>query len=136
MARIAIATAVFFAIAAGTDPVGGTTDPAFGFWQTANGGAIIEIAACEEGACGQMVWMSRPNEDDGSPRRDAEGRPLCGLTLVSGLKRAGAGVWQEGEIVDPRSGQRYSAEIAVLDEAHLEVRGYLLTSLFGSSQVW
>ncbi|MEO0428932.1 MAG: DUF2147 domain-containing protein [Pseudomonadota bacterium] len=130
--------AVVFVLAAlgGANPVTSATDPAFGFWRTERGNAIVEIAACESGACGEMVWIDKPVDETGALKRDAEGRPLCGLQLVSGLKKAALGVWEEGEILDPRSGQRYGAEISVIDADKLNVRGYLLTSIFGASQVW
>ncbi|MEM6679713.1 MAG: DUF2147 domain-containing protein [Pseudomonadota bacterium] len=136
MARFAVAPLVFLIAAASAAPVTGAGDPAFGYWQTANGGAIVEIAACAEGACGDMVWMRQPTDEAGAPRLDSDGRPLCGLTLVSGLKQTGTGQWERGEIVDPRSGTVYSAEVSVLDPEHLEVRGYVLSTLFGKSQIW
>ncbi|MEL6768967.1 MAG: DUF2147 domain-containing protein [Pseudomonadota bacterium] len=133
-----IAAAAVFALAALglAAPVTSATDPAFGYWRTESGNAIVEIAACETGACGEMVWLDKPVDESGALKRDADGRPLCGLELVSGLKRAGHGVWEEGEILDPRSGQRYAAEIAVIASDKLNVRGYVLSSLFGASQVW
>ncbi|MEM7499293.1 MAG: DUF2147 domain-containing protein [Pseudomonadota bacterium] len=130
---IALAAAALFGAA---QPVTSATDPAFGYWRTANGNAIVEIASCTSGACGEMVWIDRPVDDAGAPRRDSEGRPLCGLQLVSGLKRAGEGVWEEGEIVDPRNGRVYAAEISVVENDKLNVRGYVLSSVFGASQIW
>ena len=114
----------------------GSVDPVFGYWQTANGRAIVEIAPCGAEACGRMVWLSNPVDDAGAPKRDVSGRPLCGIALVSGLEREAPGRWEDGEIYNPKSGQTFGAQIESLDVNSLEVRGYAAVPLLGKSQVW
>jgi len=119
------------------------SDPAFGLWLVENGKAIVDIGPCGPAACGRIVWMAKPLDGDGAPKRDAEnadptlrGRKLCGLDLIGDFKRAGTGQWTEGYIYDPRKGARYSARIEARGDGTLKVRGYLGLPVFGKSQTW
>ncbi len=68
---------------------------------------------------------------------DRKGKPLIGLDVVRGLKPDGDGAWSGGEILDPESGSIYRASIKLTDGGtKLSVRGYLMVSLLGRSQVW
>lgn len=67
---------------------------------------------------------------------DRKGKPILGLDILRGLKPDGAN-WGGGEIVDPETGNVYSASAKVIDGGkHLVLRGYLLISLLGRSQTW
>lgn len=108
-----------------------------GFWLTENGRGIVAIQPCRgEGLCGQMVWVANPLDADGAVKLDAKGQPLCGLQLAGALRDDGDGLWADGWIYNPRSGDTYGAEIEPLSETELKVRGYVLLPLFGSSQIW
>lgn len=113
-----------------------STDRVIGYWETQNRGAIVEFGPCGTHVCGRMVWLREPRDATGAPKRDAEGRPLCGISLVTGLERARSGRWEDGKIYDPRSGKHYSAEVEVTEEGTLRVRGYALARAFGRSQIW
>jgi len=68
---------------------------------------------------------------------DRKGKPLIGLDIVRGLRPDGEGTWSGGEILDPESGSTYRATIKLIEGgAKLTVRGYLMVSLLGRSQVW
>ena len=68
---------------------------------------------------------------------DRKGKPLIGLDIVRGLRPDGEGMWSGGEILDPESGSTYRATIKLTDGGtKLSVRGYLMVSLLGRSQVW
>jgi uncharacterized protein (DUF2147 family) len=63
-------------------------------------------------------------------------QPVVGLTILSGLKKDGAG-YSGGEILDPNNGKTYQSKLTVQDGGKkLGVRGYVGTPLFGRSQVW
>ncbi|MEM6620879.1 MAG: DUF2147 domain-containing protein [Pseudomonadota bacterium] len=118
-------------------------DPAFGYWLTENGKAIVEFAPCGSKTCGRMVWVANPRDDQGQPKLDVanldeakRGRPICGLDLVGGLDADGPGAWTDGWIYNPRDGSTYSANIQAISGDKLKVRGYLGLSLLGSSQTW
>ncbi len=44
--------------------------------------------------------------------------------------------WEEGTILDPKSGKVYDCTISFEDPNTLNVRGYLGFSLFGRTQTW
>jgi hypothetical protein len=67
------------------------------------------------------------------PMKDA---PMLGLTIVTGMKHNGL-KYEDGNILDPRDGTVYSAQMEVSpDNQKLYVRGYLGISLLGQTQTW
>lgn len=68
------------------------------------------------------------------PLKDA---PIIGMTIMWGLTNSGGAVWDNGSILDPNSGNIYSAKVEIEDGGQkLLVRGYLGISLLGRSQEW
>lgn len=112
-----------------------------GYWLTENGKAIVEFAPCGAETCGKMVWISDPRDAAGKLKVDTHnsddskrGRPLCGLTLLGGLKDRGDA--QNGWIYNPRNGSTYAVNVEALSAKQLKVRGFVGIQLFGSSQIW
>lgn len=62
-------------------------------------------------------------------------KPIKGLQVVWGLKDQGNGVWDDGQILDPKSGKIYRAKMT-LQGNKLYVRGYIGMSILGRTQVW
>lgn len=118
-------------------------DPVFGRWLVEDGRAVIEIEPCGSQACGRLVWMANPRDENGRAKRDdhnpdpsARARPLCGLTLVAGLQRAADGSWKGGQIYSARDGRTYGFQVAPAGPDALTARGYVGFSLLGGSQTW
>lgn len=65
-------------------------------------------------------------------------KPIVGLTVMHGLKPSKEqGLWEEGEILDPKTGKVYHCTLRVLENGNkLQVRGYIGLPLFGRSQTW
>ena len=61
--------------------------------------------------------------------------PIEGMVIVGGLKLNGK-TWEEGTILDPKSGKTYSCYITFDDDNTLKVRGYIGFSLLGRTQKW
>ena len=58
-----------------------------------------------------------------------------GMVIVEGLKLNGK-TWEDGTILDPKSGKTYSCYITFDDDNTLKVRGYIGFSLLGRTQKW
>lgn len=67
---------------------------------------------------------------------ERRGRPVMGLTIVSGMRRDGD-AYTGGSILDPKNGKVYSCRMRLAEDGkQLEVRGFLGISLLGRSQTW
>ena len=68
---------------------------------------------------------------------DLQGKPLVGMTILRDLHQAESNLWNEGTIVDPKSGNVYHCFFSL--GAHgktLTIRGYVLFHWMGRSQTW
>lgn len=110
--------------------------PVEGYWLTENRQAIVKTRVCGAKICGDMVWVAKPVDEHGQTRVGADGKPLCGRQLIGDLKSNGNGEWDDGWVIDPRSGDRYSASLALVSPGKIELRGYLWLQALGASQVW
>ena len=62
-------------------------------------------------------------------------KPIKGLQFLWGLKDRGDNVWDDGQILDARTGKIYRVKVTVKGDK-LYVRGYIGVSLLGRTQVW
>lgn len=62
-------------------------------------------------------------------------KQIKGLRFLWGLKKKNDNTWDDGTILDPKSGKLYRAKIT-LDGNKLFVRGYIGFSLIGRTQIW
>ncbi|MBV8578440.1 MAG: DUF2147 domain-containing protein [Acetobacteraceae bacterium] len=103
-----------------------------GLWLTQGRDGVIRIAPCGLLFCGWIAGLDLgPGE---AMPHDVQGRPQCGLQLISGLRQIGPNEWQ-GSITNPRDGKVYDARLS-MDEGKLRLRGYVLVPLFGATQIW
>ncbi|MFM9927821.1 DUF2147 domain-containing protein [Variovorax sp. H27-G14] len=67
---------------------------------------------------------------------DRKGKPMVGLEIIRGGKKAEAkDVWEGGKILDPENGKEYRASFTPIEGGKkLEVRGYL--GPFWRTQTW
>jgi uncharacterized protein (DUF2147 family) len=64
-----------------------------------------------------------------------KGKPVIGMTILTGLKKEGDNVYGGGQILDPNNGKTYNAKVTVIDGGKkLEMRGSIL--FFGRTQTW
>ena len=61
--------------------------------------------------------------------------PIKGMVIIKDLKIIDKS-WEDGTILDPKSGKTYSCYITFEDENTLKVRGYIGFSLLGRTQKW
>ena len=79
---------------------------------------------------------AKPNSTCDECTDDRKGKPMVGLDIVRGGKKAeGKDVWEGGKILDPENGKEYRASFTPIDGGQkLEVRGYL--GPFWRTQTW
>jgi uncharacterized protein (DUF2147 family) len=64
-------------------------------------------------------------------------RPILGLLIIEGLVEKAKKQYEQGTILDPRSGKMYRCAAKVsLDGQQLEMRGYMGFSFIGARDIW
>ena len=111
-----------------------------GVWLFQNNRFAVEINPCGDRLCGKVSWLKAPTDAQGQIRVDKENpdptlraRPVLGLTILSGFRRAPDGTWEDGEIYNPDDGSHYNASMTVSGTGALKVRAYVGVSLFGKT---
>src|ERR1700692_541566 len=117
---------------------------ASGLWEKSEAGKpvvwvlIFERGGTYEGAIAKRFL--KPGDDSGAVCTkcvdDRRNEPLLGLTFIRGMKRNGL-KYEGGDILDPRDGKIYSANMAVNPDGQtLTLRGYMGISILGHDEIW
>ena len=116
---------------AGLLALGGASDAhdVYGAWYTPDRDSVIAIADCGDGTpCGTVAWIdearAQVTTDEHNDDADLRGRPILGITLLSGFETGKRG-WRGGDIYHPGNGNTYRAKVRRLDADTLEVKGCL-----------
>ena len=117
-------------------------DAILGQWVNPNGQDHILIYKKGNKYFGKLNWIKFPNDEQGNPKTDKnnpdkalQSRPDLGLELLKDFTFDGDDVYEDGTIYDPKSGKTYSCKMTI-EGNNLKIRGYVLFSLFGRSEVW
>ncbi len=135
-ARFAIALFCLTALAAPAAHADTGPNPT-GRWITANGKAVVQIYPCGNDICGAIVGLQIDNPADPMPT-DWQGKPQCGLVIINtkpGTGDDGQPVWN-GQVLDPRNGATYQAQLKMDPDRHLLLHGYIGIPVFGQTQTW
>ena len=77
-----------------------------------------------------------PNPNCDKCPGDRKNKPVIGMTIMTGLKKAGS-EFEGGEILDPANGKIYRCKMWTAEGGKkLNVRGFIGVSLLGRTQVW
>ncbi|RZM10569.1 MAG: DUF2147 domain-containing protein [Sphingomonas sp.] len=111
--------------------------PIAGRWLTEEGNAVVTIGACGNATCGRITKLikgppSGPPVDRNNPDVRLRGRPLEGLTILTGFADAGDD-WR-GRIYDPKSGKTYKSIVRREADGELKVQGCI--AFFCRTQKW
>jgi uncharacterized protein (DUF2147 family) len=117
---------------------------ATGLWQKLEDGKpvvwvlIVEHDGTFEGAFAKT--FPKPGEKDFKCEKcedDRKDKPLLGLSFIRDMKKKAALEYEDGNILDPRDGKIYHANMKVSPDGQtLYLRGYLGISLFGKTEEW
>jgi uncharacterized protein (DUF2147 family) len=125
---------------------GAAAEPsAAGLWQKTEDGKpavwvlIVDHNGLFEGAFARM--FPKPGEKDdmvcSKCEDDRKDKPLLGLSFIRDMKRKSGLEYEDGNILDPRDGKIYSANMKVSPDGQtLFLRGYLGFSLIGRTEEW
>ena len=116
-----------------------------GLWRSVDdksGEAKAEIRIVEaDGALNgkiekRLLKDAKPDDVCDECSDDRKGKPLLGLEIIRGAKKAeGKDVWEGGKILDPENGRNYALRMTPIDGGKkLEVRGSI--GPFGRNQTW
>jgi uncharacterized protein (DUF2147 family) len=87
---------------------------------------------------GKITKLLLP-EDEGKKCVNCKGKnkdqPIEGMVIIKDLKLEDD-TWEDGTILDPKSGKVYDCYIGFQDSNTLKVRGFLGFSLLGRTQIW
>ena len=112
-----------------------------GLWLTENKRSVIELFQCKAGEplmCGRIAWIIEGGMqfDTKNPDASKHKTPLCGMTILSGLRMESPGKWVDGKVYKADEGDMYDAKMTVLSDEKLEMRGFAGLSMFGKTQTW
>lgn len=102
--------------------------------------SVVRITEKDGVFSGTVVKIFDPAKQDSKcddcagddPRK---GKPVIGMTILTGLKHNGESVYAGGTILDPANGKTYNAEVTVIEGGKkLEMRGSVL--FIGRTQTW
>jgi uncharacterized protein (DUF2147 family) len=123
----------FFAAAAGADVPQGV-------WLMPSK-AALQIFDCGSVLCGRIVWLQQPRNRFGDLMRDIENpdpalrrRPLCGQTILWGLRPAGPDRWAGGALYNPDDGKTYRVNAELRSANRFVARIYLGVPLLGQNR--
>ena len=106
-----------------------------------DGRAAVQIFDCDGLTCGRIIWLVVPRNAAGQLSRDDKNldlalaqRPLCGLTILWGLRSASPDRWQAGWFYNPNDGKTYRVSAQLKSADVLVARIYVGLPVFGKTK--
>jgi uncharacterized protein (DUF2147 family) len=96
-----------------------------GVWIDHTGRGAVEIAECDGGLCGHVVWI-----------KDSKNKSACRTQIIGNARPVGSNTWDRGWILDPDDNKRYSVELKPVGGERLRVTGYMGSKLFSETMMW
>lgn len=124
-----------------------------GVWLVASGKAHVQIAACADPGrgpvCGTIVALINPKGSDGkavepevandfrNPDAGLRDRKVIGQVMSYDFRKASEpNAFEGGTIYSAETGKTFKANISLLPDGTLRLRGYIGTPMLGETQIW
>jgi uncharacterized protein (DUF2147 family) len=115
-----------------------------GYWLNEEKDGKIEIYKEGDKYFGKLIWLLNPiDEETGQPKLDKHNpddalktRPTKGIVLLTDFEYEGDGLYEEGEIYDPKSGKTYSCYMKLESMDNLKIKGFIGFSWIGRTTYW
>jgi uncharacterized protein (DUF2147 family) len=137
----------FATLLAANAAMAATSDPMspVGAWttiddETKKPESVVRIAEKDGVISGAIEKILDPAKQDAKCEECAnddprKGKPVVGMTILTGLKKEGVDVYGGGRVLDPNNGKTYNARVTVIEGGKkLEMRGSIL--FIGRTQTW
>ena len=107
-----------------------------------DGKAAVQLYDCDGRLCGRITGLvfhnppgQRFDHDKRNPNPALRRRRLCGLTILRGLRPAGAGRWRDGSFYSPSDGRTYRVQVELKSADTISARFFLGAPLFGKTKI-
>lgn len=98
-------------------------DDAFGTWRHPENGSHVQIYKCGDGLCAKIVKSGDGQKtDDKNPDAAKKSRPIEGLVIMAGAKKAGDNQWK-GQLYNRADGGTYSGTLTVKSKSSMDLSG-------------
>lgn len=96
----------------------------------------VEVTKQNGKYIGTLVWTSiNGAKDEKNPDASLKKRTLKGVVILKDMTYDN-GIWKNGTIYDPESGNTYKATIKLKSDGNLTLRGYIGVPALGRNSVW
>ena len=128
-AILLVVTALAFAQNNGADKI-------LGVYLSENKTGKVQITQKDGKYISTLVWTSIENaKDEKNPDAALRSRTLKGTIILKDMVLMD-GIWKNGTIYDPESGNTYKATIKLKPNGDLTLRGYIGVPALGRNSVW
>ena len=111
-------------------------DKILGTYLSENKTGKVEVTKQNGKYIGTLVWTSIAGaKDEKNPDASLKKRTLKGIVILKDMTYDN-GIWKNGTIYDPESGNTYKATIKLKSDGNLTLRGYIGVPALGRNSVW
>lgn len=111
-------------------------DKILGTYMSENKTGKVQVTKQNGKYIGTLVWTSIEGaKDEKNPDSSLKTRTLKGSVILKDMSYVD-GVWKNGTIYDPESGNTYKATIKIKPDGNLTLRGYIGVPALGRNSTW
>lgn len=114
----------------------GDADKILGTYMSENKTGKVQITKQNGKYIGTLIWTSIDGaKDEKNPDAALRTRALKGTVILKDMTYTD-GIWKNGTIYDPESGNTYKATIKMKSNGDLTLRGYIGVPALGRNSTW